>query len=205
MNEAAAVVALTTIAVISPGPDFAMVTRNALTLSRRAGLWTALGIAAGVVAHVTLTLAGLGLVVQAAPQALDALGLAGAGWLIWLGARMLAPTADAGPAPERPAAADARAAFRVGLVTNLLNPKTLIFVISLFSQVVDAQTPVSTRIGYGAVMVAAHGIWFSAVAACFGSGRLRARLVAARRGIERLFGLVLIGFAAALALSRLTG
>ncbi len=58
MTELLAVVAITLFAVISPGPDFAMVSRNSLLLSRRTGVLTAIGIAAGVCVHVTYTLLG---------------------------------------------------------------------------------------------------------------------------------------------------
>ena len=58
MTELLAVVAITFFAVISPGPDFAMVSRNSLLLSRRTGVLTALGIAAGVCVHVSYTLLG---------------------------------------------------------------------------------------------------------------------------------------------------
>jgi len=64
MTELLAVVAITFFAVISPGPDFAMVSRNSLLLSRRTGVLTALGIAAGVCVHVTYTLLGVGLLIQ---------------------------------------------------------------------------------------------------------------------------------------------
>ncbi|MEK1866892.1 MAG: LysE family transporter, partial [Ensifer adhaerens] len=64
MTELLAVVTITIFAVISPGPDFAMVTRNSLLLSRRAGVLTALGIAAGVWVHVAYTLLGVGLLIR---------------------------------------------------------------------------------------------------------------------------------------------
>ncbi|SKC05532.1 LysE type translocator [Sphingopyxis flava] len=64
MTELIAVVTITLLAVISPGPDFATVTRNSLMLSRRAGVLTALGIGLGILVHITYTLNGVDLLIQ---------------------------------------------------------------------------------------------------------------------------------------------
>jgi threonine/homoserine/homoserine lactone efflux protein len=64
MSELIAVVTITLLAVVSPGPDFAMVTRNSLMLTRRAGVLTAAGIGLGVTVHVSYTLLGVGLLIS---------------------------------------------------------------------------------------------------------------------------------------------
>mgnify|MGYP000143720592 CR=1 FL=1 len=64
MTEWIAVITITLLTVISPGPDFAMVSRNSLLLSRRSGVLTALGIGLGVLVHVSYTLLGVGLLIQ---------------------------------------------------------------------------------------------------------------------------------------------
>jgi threonine/homoserine/homoserine lactone efflux protein len=92
MTELLAVVTITILAVISPGPDFAMVTRNSLLLSRRAGLLTALGIGGGVLVHVAYTILGVGILIQQSIWLFNALKLVGAAYLIWLGVRMLRTT-----------------------------------------------------------------------------------------------------------------
>ena len=89
MTEWIAVITITLLAVISPGPDFAMVTRNSLLLSRRAGVGTALGIALGVLVHVTYTLVGVGLLIQQSMVLFQVLKLVGAAYLIYLGMKML--------------------------------------------------------------------------------------------------------------------
>lgn len=89
MTELLAVVAITFFAVISPGPDFAMVSRNSLLLSRRSGVLTALGIGAGVCVHVTYTLLGVGLLIQQSLWLFNLIKLAGAAYLIFLGIKML--------------------------------------------------------------------------------------------------------------------
>jgi hypothetical protein len=94
MTEWFAVISITIFAVISPGPDFAMVSRNSLLLSRRAGLLTALGIGGGVLVHVAYTLLGIGILIRQSPALFDILKLVGAAYLVWLGGKMLMTRKD---------------------------------------------------------------------------------------------------------------
>lgn len=138
MTELIAVVTITLLAVISPGPDFAMVSRNSLLLSRRAGIFTACGIGAGVLIHVSYTLIGVGVLIQQSPWLFNLLKGIGAAYLIYLGFTLLrnATHHDAAPTTT-PAAISDLAALKTGFLTNALNPKTTIFIVSLFMQVVS--------------------------------------------------------------------
>jgi len=201
MTEWIAVITITLLAVISPGADFALVSRNSLLLSRRAGVLTALGIGLGVLIHVGYTLLGVGLLLQQSTGLFNALKLAGAAYLIYLGMKMLLSKADSAThsSAQKPAADGA--ALRTGLLTNALNPKTAVFIVSLFMQVVQQSTGLATQLGYGAFIAVAHVGWFAVVALCFSAGPVRDRLLAARRWIDRLFGGLLIGFGTLLALA----
>ena len=194
MNEWIAVITITTLACISPGPDFAMVSRNGLLLSRRAGVLTAMGIGMGVLVHVCYTLLGLGLVFQQTLWLFSALKLAGAAYLVYLGVKMLRSK----PAIERldapPPVMSDLAALRTGFLTNALNPKTAIFIVSLFMGVVRPDTALTVQIAYGLFIAGAHILWFSLIALCFSAGRVREKLVAARHWIDRIFGGLLVSF-----------
>ncbi|MCJ2367831.1 LysE family translocator [Aeromonas dhakensis] len=204
MTELLAVVAITFFAVISPGPDFAMVSRNSLLLSRRSGVLTALGIGAGVCVHVTYTLLGVGLLIQQSLWLFNLIKLAGAAYLIFLGIKMLrAKPATAEVLAEQPVLSSL-GALRTGFLTNVLNPKTTIFIVSLFMQVVQPQTPLAVQLGYGAFIVLAHAVWFSAVAIFFSTDSVRGRLLAVRHWIDRVFGALLVGFGMLLALTQQT-
>ncbi|PHS85790.1 amino acid transporter [Aeromonas dhakensis] len=204
MTELLAVVAITFFAVISPGPDFAMVSRNSLLLSRRSGVLTALGIGAGVCVHVTYTLLGVGLLIQQSLWLFNLVKLAGAAYLIFLGIKMLrAKPATAEVLAEQPALSSL-GALRTGFLTNVLNPNTTIFIVSLFMQVVQPQTPLAVQLGYGAFIVLAHAVWFSAVAIFFSTDSVRGRLLAVRHWIDRVFGALLVGFGMLLALTQQT-
>src|SRR3546814_15653421 len=105
--------------VVSPGPDFAIVTRQSLAHGRAAGLWTAAGIGCGIVFHVSYGLFGLHWLTQTLPWAMTAIALGGAAFLIWLGCKALsahvAPaTVDAPPV----AAASWQRNFAPGPATN---------------------------------------------------------------------------------------
>ncbi|MBN3747926.1 LysE family transporter [Burkholderia sp. Se-20373] len=202
MTELIVVVTITLLAVISPGPDFAMVTRNSLMLSRRSGVLTALGIGLGVTVHVSYTLLGVGLLIRQSLWLFNAVKLVGAIYLIYLGAKMLMTKAGNGHTDAPAAPLSDLAALRTGFLTNALNPKTTVFIVSLFMQAVRPDTPLTVQIGYGAFIAVAHAGWFSLVALCFSATAVRDRLLALRHWIDRTFGCLLVGFGVALAIAR---
>lgn len=203
MLELVSVATITLLAVISPGADFAMVTRNSMLLSRRAGVLTSVGISLGVLVHVAYSLLGVGLIIARSPLLFGLLKYLGAGYLVWLGVGML----RSGPAAEncavRPVLSD-RAALRVGFLTNATNPKTTLFVVSLFAQVISPATSLAVQVGYGLFMSLAHLTWFILVAVAFSSASAQRVAAMARVHVERGIGLVLLVLGLALALASLT-
>ncbi|OQS32429.1 lysine transporter LysE [Chromobacterium haemolyticum] len=200
MNELLTVALLTLLAVISPGADFAVITRNSLQYGRGHGLLGAFGIALGVQFHVLCSLLGVSLLLSRTPWLLAGFKLLGAAYLLYIGYRtFVQPPLAAGPA-ERDRRQSAWAALRAGLLCNALNPKTSLFVLSLFSQAVNADTPLSLRAGYGLFISAAHLAWFALVALLFTQPRLHAGMLRRQRGLNRIIGCALIGLGTALAL-----
>jgi RhtB (resistance to homoserine/threonine) family protein len=202
MIEAVSVITITILAVISPGADFAMVTHNSMMLSRRAGLLTAVGISLGVLVHVTYSMLGAGLIISQSVVLFNLIKFAGAAYLVYLGIGMLrakVPELSAADAPP-PVLSD-RAALRVGFFTNALNPKTTMFVVALFTQVIKPQTSIAVQLSYGAFMSLAHLIWFALVAFAFSSNTAGAFVASYRHLITRLIGGVLVALGIALALS----
>lgn len=186
MTELIVVVTITLLAVISPGPDFAMVTRNSLMLSRRSGVLTALGIGLGVTVHVSYTLLGVGLLIRQSLWLFNAVKLIGAIYLVYLGVKMLMTKAGGRQADAPAAPLSDLAALRTGFLTNALNPKTTVFIVSLFMQAVRPDTPLIVQIGYGAFIALAHAGWFSLVAVCFSATAVRDRLLSLRHWIPHL-------------------
>jgi len=203
LAELAAVATITILAVISPGPDFAMVTRNSYLFGRRTGLLCALGIAMGVQVHVAYTMFGVSLLIARAHGVLSVIKLLGAGYLVWIGIQTLrnrkALAVDTTAAP----AISGAAACRMGFLTNALNPKTTLFVVSTYTQVVSPHTPLAAQFGYGLFMSLAHLVWFGVVAWCFGSPALRAAMLRRQRLLDRVIGTTLCGLGVALGVSNL--
>lgn len=202
MTELLAVFIITLLAVISPGPDFAMVSRNSLLLSRRAGLLNACGIGAGVLIHVSYTLIGVGMLILQSLWLFSVFKIVSAIWLIYLGISMLRQ-ANRPLLPQTPVASHDFSALKTGFLTNLLNPKTTLFIVSLFVQVVNPQTPLAVQIGYGLFIALAHVVWFSLVALFFSSSGVNAQFLRIRKAIDRLFGGALIVFGTLLAVTNL--
>lgn len=181
------------LAVMSPGPDFAMVTRQTLAYGRRAGVWTAMGIATGLIFHVGWALFGLGWVVQRVPLLLDLLRYGGAAFLLYMGVSALrAAPPDTTPRPDDIPAQPARRSYLIGMATNLLNPKAMLYFVALCSALVTTATPVSQRLLLGAWILATTAAWFSLAAWSLGHPAIRSRLLGHAHWIDRGMGLLLI-------------
>ena len=205
MNELLAVALITVLAVISPGPDFAMVTRNSYAYGRRSGLIAALGIACGVQVHVFYTVFGIAVIITQSPLLFMAMKWLGAGYLIYLGLRSLFNTSKLALDTVEGATPSLWNAFRMGFFTNALNPKTMLFVVATYSQVVQAGSSMTTNFAYGLFMSFSHWVWFSIVALFFSSGPLRRRMLEKQRLVDRVIGTALIGLGASLVLPGLVG
>ncbi|MEZ0195884.1 LysE family translocator [Pseudomonas qingdaonensis] len=198
MGELLAVALITVLAVISPGADFAMVTRSSYAFGRRSGLLAALGIACGVQVHVVYTVLGVAVLISQSPGLFMAMKVVGAGYLIYLGYRSLrtrAPVALEGAVGVT--GRGAWGAFVSGFLTNALNPKTMLFVVSAYSQVVQPGASLGLNFAYGAFMSLAHWVWFSLVALFFSREALRQAMLRRQRMVDRVIGVALIGLGVA--------
>ena len=198
------------IAVISPGPDFAMVLRQSVTFGRRTGIWTSVGVGAGILVHVTYSLLGIGLLVRSSVLAFGILKWLGALYLAWIGFRALrtrqAPGAEGGAAavaatPARSEIPRRRGALVTGFLTNALNPKATLFFVALFSVVINPRTPVAIQTGYGIWMALVTMGWFMLVALFFSQERVRTGFLRFGHWFERAMGVILLALGARLALA----
>lgn len=120
--------------VLTPGPNMIYCVSRALSQGRAAGLLSLAGVLLGFVAHLVAATLGLTALLMAVPLAFDALRIAGAAYLAWLAWDAVRP---GGSSPFQPRALPHDAPgrlFRMGLLTNLLNPKVAIFYLSFFPQ-----------------------------------------------------------------------
>lgn len=194
MNELFAIALFTVLAVISPGADFAMVTRSSYAFGRRAGLSAALGIALGVQVHVLYTVLGIAVIISQTPTLFLAMKVLGAGYLIYLGYKSFTNTTRISlQGDTQRSQLGELAALRSGFLTNALNPKTMLFVVSAYTQVVQPGSALGTSLGYGLFMSAAHWLWFSLVALFFSSSSLRRIMLDRQLLVDRLIGVALMG------------
>ncbi|MCF6471321.1 LysE family translocator [Nonomuraea sp. MG754425] len=195
----AAVVALLT---ITPGLDTALILRTSLLAGRRPAWGVALGIQLGTLCWGLLTAAGLSALLAASQLAYDVLRWAGAAYLVWMGVRMLLTRhADGGPdAREQPQEVRFGAGLRRGLLTNLLNPKVGAFYVAMLPHFIPAGAPHALMgLALAGVHVAEGLVWSAGLIgfASLMGGFLRAPGV--RRFLDRLTGVVIVGFGVRLA------
>ena len=145
-----AVALVSLVAAISPGPDFFIVLKNSLS-SRKAGLFTALGVSLALIFHLTYTLIGIGVLIAENPFIYSLIKYIGVGYLFYLGFSSWKSSFKISSQLDLTAKTDSMipsAALKQGFFTNLLNPKCALFFISLFSQFIDVNTPMLLRIEY---------------------------------------------------------
>lgn len=192
MTELFAVLGITILAVISPGGDFAIVSRNSYLYGKRAGILTALGIATAIWLHVTYNIIGVSLLLQRSPILLNSVKIAGACYLIYLGWQTYHHRLQLANEQQNTQITD-RLAFKNGFITNALNPKTTLFVLSLFSQVISTETPLWLELVYGGYISFVHFAWFALVAIFLSSSVIRQRLLAKQQYVNRTIGILLAG------------
>ncbi|WP_406717269.1 LysE family transporter [Streptomyces althioticus] len=201
MTEVLAVAVITVLAVIAPGADFAMVVRNSYLYGRRTGLLGAAGVAAGVLVHVTYTMLGVGLLIASSAFLFTVVKLTGAAYLVYIGVRTFRTRAEVTVDLEHRTGLTPLAALRTGFLTNVLNPKTTLFVVSTFAQVVDPGTPLLQQAGYGLFMSLAHLLWFGVVALFFSHDRMRGLMLRGQRVLNKVIGTALAGLGVTFALA----
>ena len=201
------VVAFTLLAAlmtISPGADTFLVVRNTLRGGRDDGWMTVAGICSGLFVHALLSALGVSAVLAHSATAFLVLKVAGAGYLAWLGIQSLRSAArgDAATAPLEvaPSRVPAARSFREGLLTNLLNPKVIVFYLALLPQFLspgDAVLPKSLLLT--AIHFAEGILWLGFVA--WGVDRSRRFFLrpVLRRWMDALCGTILVALGLRLA------
>ena len=191
MSELIAVMSITLLAVISPGGDFAMVTRNSYLYGKRAGIWTAFGIASAVWIHILYTLLGVSVLLIQFPMLFHIIKILGACYLIYIGVETYRHREIRVDLQGSQTQLHAFSAFKTGFFANALNPKTTLFILSTFTQIVQPDTPLIIQTGYGAFISLAHLVWFTIVAMLLSSPPIRQKLLDKQRIVNRCIGILL--------------
>ena len=178
-------------AVSSPGPDFILVTRQAIKLGRKAAIYTSLGIGIGILIHSLAAITGLTLLISSNPYLFLCMKLAASLYLFYLGLMSIIQTSETGNEIERRDSSELNS-FLIGFITNVLNPKAIIFFVTLFSIVLNNSTSAALLTIYGLYMSAATFLWFLLISYVFTNKNLIEKYFYVLPAFEKIIGILLI-------------
>lgn len=185
----------------SPGPDILLVLRIA-TKSRKHALATVMGISTGAAVWLSLTVFGMAAVLMASPALMGAIQLLGGCYLAYMGYRMLADglrtirassaaqVSSAGAEPN--GLGTLGAAYRQGLLTNLSNPKIVLFLAAVLAQFIPVGAPGWVLVVYAAVLIITQILFFTAIAVVVSTQRVVRRMLKASPWIDSVAGLIFL-------------
>ena len=183
-----------TFAIISPGPNFILVTNTALNRSRSEGLLTATGVATGSGIFAFAGLVGLLPLVHSLPHFAEIMRFVGGGYLAWIGLDMLwtCRREIVPKATNRAIGASAMVPFRTGMLTNLTNPKAWAFYLSLFTLVMGPAFPLWGKVFLNISMFLISLVWYATVAYLVSSRTFQPLFLSYRPVIQCVLGCLLI-------------
>ena len=199
--ELAAFFAIAALVIVTPGQDTALTIRNSLLGGRRAGVFTALGVSSGQAVWALATSIGVAALIVAFEPAFVALKLAGAAFLVYLGAQALYATLRGRTTEHRSTSGTlaGATALRQGLLSNLGNPKMAVFFTSLLPQFGSS---FSVLLGLGLVFCTMTFTWLTAYAFAVAKAGDLLRRPAIRRAFDAVLGVVLVALGLRLATDR---
>lgn len=196
MQEFLSISVLIILAAISPGPDFAIVTKNSLLFSRRAGIYTAMGVSVSLMIHAVYCILGLALIISKSLLAFSIIKYLGAAYLIYIGIKGLSATHASMKSDEIKLKSSITRwqAFSQGLLCNLLNPKAIMFLLAFFTLIVKPGSALITEMGYGFEIAIIHMIWFSCLSMLMTHTSIQKHLNRIQFYIVKMMGALLVAF-----------
>ena len=191
MNEFLTVVLLHLFAVMSPGPDYVLVTRQSIRYGRRVALWSSGGIGFGILFHSLLAVTGILFFIASNDFYLIFLKLICSAYLLYLGITSIINTSNFDQNRVKDDKWSDANGFVAGLLTNITNVKALLFFITLFGVVLDSQSQ-GNLILYGIYMAFATFVWFSLVSYIFTSDIFKSQFFKFFKFFEKFLGVVLV-------------
>ena len=187
------------VVLVTPGANFVLVGQLAASGQRGPACAAALGITTVTLSWASLAILGLGVVFSSHPALRQACQFAGGAYLLYLASKLWrSPHRSAN---EGKPTLNLAAAFRIGFLTNVLNPKTALFFGSVFATALPAQPPFSMVIAAVALVYANALVWHLFLAFAFSQARIQALYERQRRALNRVSGLLVGGFGMRLIIS----
>ncbi len=182
------------LAIISPGPNFILVTNTALNRSRSEGVLTSMGVATGSGIFAFAGLVGLLPLVHSLPHFAEIMRFVGGGYLAWIGLGMLRTRRSelVPKATDKPIGSSAMVPYRTGMLTNLTNPKAWAFYLSLFTLVMGPDFPLWGKVFLNISMFLISLVWYTSVACLVSSRTFQPLFLSYRPVIQGILGCLLI-------------
>ncbi len=181
-------------ALLSPGPDFALVLKQSISYGKKTSIFTSIGLGFGVMVHVVYCILGIGFIVSKSIVLFNIIKFLGAFYLIYIGYKSLKSKGfKIDSAYEKSQETmSVKNAFLMGFLCNILNPKAALFFVSLFTVVIDVYTPLYMQIIYGAFAVCSIIVWFGTLSLILSQNKVRGFFNRFGIYFDRLIGVVLI-------------
>ena len=180
-------------AVASPGPDFILISRQCLRYGRRIAIWTSLGIAIGILFHVALSLTGLSILLQNQPDLFWYIKLLASLYIGYLGiVSLVSKSSNKLVEDATGQTGNQLRSVTTGLLTNVLNPKALIFFITVFAVAINKETGIFVKSLLGIYMSVATFIWFALVSILLTNKKAIERFKRAIPLLEKVTGFFLL-------------
>jgi len=194
----AVLASLTIITMMSPGPDMLLIINYAMARSRLPALACVAGICAGLSVHISLSIFGVAALIAASTTLFTLIKVVGALYLIYLGIKSFSASAQTlvpNSQSLQVAQPSLMNAFRAGMLCNMLNPKATLFILAVFTQLVEVETSVLDKIAYGAFILTLVLVVWGLFAMLIRTGPVLNLLQKYQLVIDKLVGgfLVLIG------------
>ncbi|PVZ86364.1 threonine export protein RhtC [Serratia sp. S1B] len=195
------------VALISPGPDFFFVSQTAVSRSRREAMLGVVGITLGVMVWAGVALLGLNLILQKMAWLHQIIMVAGGLYLCWMGWQLLRSARNHHLQPSesterKVVLAKPGHSFIRGLLTNLSNPKAVIYFGSVFSLFVGEDVGAGARWGLFTLITVETLVWFSLVAVVFALPKMRRGYQRVVKWVDGLAGVLFTGFGVHLIFTR---
>lgn len=196
-----AVAVIWSLAALTPGPNFFITVHTAIDTTKRLSLFTVLGIVVGTLVWSLAGYLGISLLFTAMPVLYYFLKIIGGLYLIYVGLLLLFKRKNqAESVTTRPHSA--MSCFRLGLLTNLLNPKTAAFITSLFAATIPANSPIELGVMSVVLICSISALWYSLVSTVFSYNIAKKLYDNQKNRIEKIAGAIFVGFGLKLAISK---
>tara|TARA_B100002051_G_scaffold112311_1_gene106903 strand:+ start:959 stop:1585 length:627 start_codon:yes stop_codon:yes gene_type:complete len=182
-------------AVMSPGPDFIIIVRQSISRGRRSALMASLGIGIGILMHITLCIFGLGMIIKESDLLFKAIQIIGSLYLAYLGViSIISKDSYNNSNYKYKLHFNALQSFKLGFLTNILNPKATLFFLSLYTMIIANNTPFQFQILFGLWMSLATGLWFAFLSLILTNKSILPKIEFMTTKIQRITGIILIIF-----------